>query len=73
MTMEQGRRLAMLEARLDAIDAAWRTDRQALVLAISRLSESVHRLRCAVTELERERYPVPRVGGLERPQESVAP
>lgn len=53
--MEQGRRLAALEKRLDAIDAARRTDREILGRALIRASEELSRLRRAVVELERER------------------
>lgn len=54
MTMEQGRRLALLERRLDALDRARRDDREVLLRAINRQAETIHRLRCAVTDLERE-------------------
>jgi BMFP domain-containing protein YqiC len=53
--MEQGRRLAALEKRLDAIDAARRADREVLGRALIRASEELSRLRRAVCALEREK------------------
>lgn len=55
MTMEQGRRLYALERRFDAFVRDYRADREAMTRALVKLEDSVYRLRCAVTDLERER------------------
>jgi BMFP domain-containing protein YqiC len=62
MTMEQGRRLDALERRLNAIDAARRTDREVLGRALIRMGEEIARLRVAVCELEREQAPLANLG-----------
>lgn len=54
MTMEQGRRPAALERRLEALDAARRLDREVLGRALIRMGEELARLRQAVCDLERE-------------------
>jgi len=53
--MEQGRRLAALEKRLDAIDAARRKDRDVMMVGLDLLADAVRSLAARVRELEDDR------------------
>jgi len=50
--MEQSRRLALLEKRLDAIDAARRADRDRLMAGLDLLADALRELGAQVHELE---------------------
>jgi len=71
MTMEQSRKLAALEKRLDAMEETHLRDREVIVRALSRQAEAISRLREAVATLERESVTMEWVLELEKDREAA--